>query len=324
MRADRLLSLILLLQKHGQITAESLAQELGVSKRTIYRDVDTLSATGVPIYANGGPGGGYALLDSYRNLFTSFNEAEIQALFMLIIPGSLSDLGVNTQLKTAIFKLTSLLPQRHQAQAEHIRQRLHLDTAGWFQPQDATPHLNIVQTATWQDRQLHLTYRRRQGTVSQRTVSPYGLVAKAGIWYMVAATDNGLHVYRISRIETADLTPTHFTRPPTFDLATFWTKWVADYESNLPQYPVTFSVAPDLLPILPYMLGQSILPQLEQAPPDTHGWRTLHYTFERMEEARMYILGMGASTRVIAPEALRLSVLNFANDILTLNLSDAP
>ena len=315
MRADRLLSLMMLLQTRKQMTAEALATELEVSKRTIYRDIDALSATGVPIYANGGPGGGYALLDSYRTTLTGLNEAEIQALFMLTIPGPISDLDVSRQLKTTILKLTSTLPEHYQSQSDYIRQRLHLDAARWFQPDEPTPHLKVVQEAAWQDYQLYLTYRRRDGTLSQRTVSPYGLVAKAGIWYLVAATDSGMRVYRVSRIETIELTQSHFVRSQDFNLVDFWTKWAAEYEASLPKYPVTLGIGPELAPKLPYILGEGVRPLIDQAKPDANGQLILNYTFERMEEARMFVLGMGASAEVITPEELRSSVLKFATDI---------
>ena len=182
MRADRLLSLMMLLQTRGQMTAEELSVELEVSKRTIYRDIEALSIAGVPVYASGGPGGGYALLDSYRTSLTGLNENEIRALFMLTIPGPISDLGVSQQLKAAILKLTSSFANEHYEHTDFLRQRLHLDAASWFQTEEPVPHLKIIQEATWQDRQLVLSYRHRNGMASEQNVSPYGLVAKASIW----------------------------------------------------------------------------------------------------------------------------------------------
>jgi len=316
MRADRLLSLMMLLQTRRQMTAEELADELEVSKRTIYRDIDALSVAGVPVYANGGPGGGYALLDSYRTTLTGLNEAEIRALFLLTIPGPLSDLGVSQQLKAAILKLTSSFTGDHYEQANYLRQRLHLDAASWFQTAEPVPHLKTAQEAVWQDRQLVLSYRRRNDTVSERTISPYGLVAKASIWYLVAATDQGMRVYRVSRIESVQKTQTHFARPQDFDLPKFWTDWVISYKASLPKYPVTLRVGPDLIPVLPYILGDNVRSLIEQAQPDSEGWRVIDYTFERIEEAQTYVLGMGASVDVIAPEELRASVLKLATDVL--------
>ena len=272
MRADRLLSLMMLLQTRGQMTAEELAAELEVSKRTIYRDIDALSIAGVPVYASGGPGGGYAVLDSYRTSLTGLNENEIRALFMLTIPGPISDLGVSQQLKAAILKLTSSFADEHHEHIDYLRQRLHLDAASWFQTEEPVPHLKIVQDAAWQDRQLVLSYRRRNGMVSEQIISPYGLVAKASIWYLVAATDKGMRVYRVSRIESAQMTQTHFARTQDFELAKFWTDWVIGYKASLPKYPVTLRIGPDLIPVLPYILGDDVRSLVEQAQPDSEGW----------------------------------------------------
>jgi predicted DNA-binding transcriptional regulator YafY len=316
MRADRLLSLMMLLQSRKQLTAEELANELEVSKRTIYRDIDALSVAGVPVYANGGPGGGYALLDSYRTTLTGLNENEVRALFMLTLPGPISDLGVTQQLKTAILKLTSSFTDDHNEHANYLRQRLHLDAASWFQKDEAVPHLKTLQEAVWQDCQLVLSYRRSNGQVSERTISPFGLVAKASIWYLVAATEHGMRGYRVSRIEAIQMTQIHFTRPQDFDLAEFWVDWVANYKTSLPTYPVTLRIGPDLAPVLPSILGNSVRALVEQAQPDSQGWRIIDYTFEKIEEAQTYVLGMGASVDVIAPEELRVSVLEIATEVV--------
>ncbi len=316
MRADRLLSLMMLLQTRRQMTAEELANELEVSQRTIYRDIDALSIAGVPVYANGGPGGGYALLDSYRTTLTGLNENEIQALFMLTIPSPISDLGVSQPLKGAILKLTSTLAGNHHEHVDYLRQRLHLDAASWFQTDEPVPHLKIVKQAVWQDCQLVLSYRRRNGTVSERTISPYGLVAKASIWYLVAAAGQGMRVYRVSRIEAVQMSQMHFARPQDFDLAKFWADWVTGYKASLPRYPVTLRIGPDLVSVLPYILGEGVRSLIEQAQPDSEGWRVVDHTFERIEEAQTYVLGMGASVDVIAPEELRISVLKLATDVV--------
>jgi len=316
MRADRLLSVMMLLQNRRQMTAEELANELEVSKRTIYRDIDALSVAGVPVYANGGPGGGYALLDTYRTTLTGLNDEEIRALFMLTIPGPISDLGVSQQLKNAILKLTSSFSGDHNEHANYLRQRLHLDAASWFQTDEPVPHLLALQEAVWQDFQLVISYRRSNGQVSERTISPYGLVAKASIWYLVAATEHGMRGYRVSRIEAIQMTQMHFTRPQEFDLSEFWVDWVTSYKTSLTKYPVTLRISPDLALVLPHILGNAVRVLIEQAQPDSQGWRTVDYTFERVEEAQTYVLGMGASADVIAPEELRIRVLNLAADVV--------
>lgn len=316
MRADRLLSLMMLLQTRGQMTAVALADALEVTPRTIYRDVEALSSAGIPIYANGGPGGGYALLDSYRTTLTGLHAAEIKALFMMTIPGPLADLGVNQSLQSAILKLTSSLPNQTHTEADFMQQRVHLDAAAWFRPAEAVPLLSVVQTAVWQDRRLHITYRRPSGTVSKRLIEPYALVAKAAVWYLVAATADGMRVYRMKRLQTAELSSDTFTRPDAFDLKTFWQQWVVEYTASLPQYQVTLRVTPGLLTLLPYILGEQPLQIFDQTEPDGAGWHTIEITFETREKAAALVLGMGPAAEVITPAELRQQVLTTAKEIV--------
>ena len=313
MRADRLLSLLMLLQTRGQMTAVALAKELEVTPRTIYRDVDALSGAGVPIYANGGPGGGYALLDSYRTTLTGLHEDEVKALFMMTIPGPLADLGVNQTMQTAVLKLTSALPSQHQAQAEFVRQRLHLDAAAWFQEVDDVPFLPVVQTAVWQDRQLQIVYRRPSGSVSERVVMPYGLVAKAAVWYLVADTEAGVRVYRVARLEMAELKDDTFTRSTEFDLVAYWQEWTADYVANLPKLEATLKIESALLSLLPIIWN---VPVIEQSELDADGWLIVKAVFEQEEQAASVVLGMGQWAQVIAPTWLRERVVSSARGIV--------
>jgi predicted DNA-binding transcriptional regulator YafY len=307
---------MMILQARGRTTAEELAQALEVSTRTIYRDVNALSSAGVPVYADGGPGGGYALLDSYRTTLTGLKEDEVRALFMLAIPGPLADLQISQPLKAAILKVTGALPGHIQETRRAIDNRLYLDAKGWFQQEESLRYLKTVEEAVWQERQLRMTYRRQDGSVRQRMVSPYGLVAKAGVWYLVAAAGSGIRVYRISRVEAAELLDETFTRPAEFDLIQYWNNWAAEYAAMLPEYPVTLSVAPDFIPRLPQILGEAVKPFLEEASVGHDGRAVITYTFERLEEARAYILGMGSAVTVLEPEELRASVVAFAQEIL--------
>ncbi len=319
MRADRLLSILMLLQTQGQMTAETLAEALEVSVRTIYRDLDALSFAGVPVFAERGPGGGVGLLDRYRTNLTGLTNNEVRALFMLSIPAPLSDLGVRDDLQSALLKLTAALPESRLQDERSVRQRFYLDSVGWFQSTEAVPHLEPIQKALWEDRRLHLTYRipypiNDQG---EREIDPYGLVAKAGVWYLVGQSDERIRVYRVSNILAAHPTNQPFDRPPDFNLANFWSGWCADTEQNRLQYPVTVRVAPMLVHSLPMYFGESIREQIDTAgPPDTEGWTTLKLQFERVETARDRILGFGNAIEVLEPEALRLSVIDFATQIV--------
>lgn len=319
MRADRLLSLLMLLQARGRLTAQQLARELEVSVRTIYRDIDALSAAGVPVYAERGPGGGCELIDDYRTNLTGLTEDEVRALFMLSVPAALDELGVSGELKAALRKLVAALPAARRRDEEMVRQRIHLDWAGWSQPDEPAPHLQAMQRAVWQDRRLYLTYRLQVGphvVQFERTVDPYGLVAKASVWHLVCAGDGRMRVYRVSRVLDARVTDEHFERPTDFDLAAFWESWCAGQEEHRPHYPVTARVAPDLVPLLPLYFGEHIRDPIAQAaPPDADGWITLTLPFERLETARERILGFGRAVEVLEPQALRHSVIDFATQI---------
>lgn len=317
MRADRLISLLMLLQAQGRMTARELSGELEVSERTIYRDLDALSAAGVPVYAERGPGGGCALMDSYRTNLTGLTEDEVRALFMLNIPGPLADLGVSGELKAALLKLLASLPAVYRHDAEHVRQRVHLDASGWFQPPEPVTHLGTIQEAVWQDRKLALTYRRSDGVQGERVVDPYGLVAKVGVWYLVRAVKGHMGVYRVSRVQEAALTNEHFERPAEFDLAAYWEAWCAEFEGSRPHYPVTLSVTQESIPRLRPVWGEGLDELLEGAgPPDAQGEITLSLDFETLEMARKRVLELGALVRVLEPQELRDSVLDWVTRIV--------
>jgi predicted DNA-binding transcriptional regulator YafY len=319
MRADRLLSLLMLLQTQGPMTAESLAQTLEVSVRTIYRDLDALSYAGVPVYTERGPGGGCGLLDPYRTNLTGLTENEVRALFMLSVPAPLSDLGVREDLQSALLKLTAALPETRLQDERSVRQRFYLDSTGWDQTLVAVPHLKALQQAVWEDRPIRLTYRIPYPINDQgcREVDPYGLVAKAGVWYLVGQTDDRVRVFRVADILGVQLLDIQFSRPETFNLGDFWSAWCTDYEANRLHYPVKVRVDPELLPILPLYFGDAIREQIAAAlTADAEGWLTLDLLFERVEAARDRILGFGRAMEVLEPEALRLSVIDFAAQIV--------
>jgi len=320
MRADRLLSLLMLLQARGRMTAPTLARELEVSERTIYRDIDALSAAGVPIYSEAGPGGGYSLLDSYRTNLTGLTEGEVRALFMLSIPQPLADLGVGPELAAALRKLAAALPSSRRADEERVRQRFHLDAAGWEQVEESAPHLATVHQAVWHDRQLHLAYRIGPLSVHvEQTVAPYGLAAKAGVWHLVYAVKGALRVQRVASLLDARLSAESFERPADFDLAAFWRKWCAERDMSQTRYVVIVRVAPSFVAELPVYFGDPVRQQIAEAgPPDAEGWLTLRLPFESLEAARARILGFGRGVEVLAPWVLRRSILDYAEQIVAL------
>lgn len=319
MRADRLLSLLMLLQTRGQMTAREMAEELEVSERTIYRDIDALSAAGVPVYAIRGPGGGCALMEGYRTDLTGLTRDEVRALFLISVPAPLADLGLSHQLGAALRKLSAALPVTRRIDEQQLRERIHLDSVWWHQQEEPVPYLRKIQDAVWSDRRLHLTYRLPFQTESERLVDPYGLVAKAGVWYVVCAQGDRIRVYRVSDVLGAREADESFQRPPDFDLGTFWKSWCADYERNRPQYPVTVRVAPGLLRYLPHFFGEPIRDNIARAgSSDAEGWLTLTLSFETFEAARERILGFGRAVEVLEPAALRDSVQDFATQVAAL------
>ena len=319
MRADRLLSLLMLLQTRGRMTAKKLAEELEVSERTIYRDIDALSAAGVPVYGESGPEGGYALLDHYRTNLTGLTEGEVRALFMLSIPAPLADLGVSQELKAALLKLSAALPDVHRRDEQRVRQRFHLDSTWWHQVDESVPHLPVIHQAVWQDRKLYLAYRLPLAIEVEQLVDPFGLVAKAGVWYLVYALSGCVRTHRVSGLLDARMSEESFVRPADFDLAAFWEAWCAEREESRSYYPVTVRVAPDFLPELPRTFGDRMRAKIAQAgPPDAEGWTTLELSFESLEAARDRILGFGRGVEVVEPRALRRSIMDFAAQIVAL------
>jgi predicted DNA-binding transcriptional regulator YafY len=309
MRADRLLSILLILQNEGRTTAGELARRLEVSERTIYRDLDALSSAGVPVYAERGPGGGCMLDEQYRTDLTGLNEAEVQALFFARSPRPLDDLGLGKAMEGAALKLVASLPAIQRRAAERTAHSVYLDSAAWFQLEEPAPFLKVIQEAVWQERRLRFAYRRADGAWVKRLAEPYGLVAKAGVWYLVAATGRKVAIYRVSRMMEAELMASSFRRPDSFDLAAYWRQSAASFESGQSRYLVTLRVAPQGELPLQRALGDAVYSLLQQAgPPDEHGRCTITIPFPSLEQARSLALNLCPLVEALAPAELRASI----------------
>lgn len=314
MRADRLLSILMLLQVHGRLTAQDLAERLEVSERTIYRDMDALSSAGVPVIAERGQGGGWSLLDSYQTTLTGLNLAEIQALFLPRPTHLLADLGWNQAFEAALLKLLSALPTANRQQAEAVSQRIHLDPTGWQHWEEEMAAFPILQTAIWQERQLQLVYERSDGRLVERLVNPLGLVAKGSVWYFIASINEEIRSYRISRVKSATLTDLSCNRPSGFNLAEYWQRSLTEFKANLPHYRIVVRVAPAAMSWLRYAGYFVRIEQIDS--PDAKGWIPVSMRFDVAEAACAYVLGFGANMEVLEPLELRDRVLQTAKETI--------
>src|SRR5579872_374304 len=230
MRADRLVSILLLLQASGRMSAGALAKRLEVSRRTIYRDVEALGAAGVPVFTDRGPAGGVSLLEGWRTDVTGLTESEVSALLAFSSSGPASDLGLDQALGQASRKIAVAAGSTGPAPGS-FQDRVLIDNNPWLSARRVPAHLRRVQDAVWSDRCLGLRYRRGDGELVERLVEPYGLVAKNGVWYLLAGGAAGLRTYRVSRVVGADLTDQPFTRPPGFDLRRAWAAQTGSFAS---------------------------------------------------------------------------------------------
>jgi predicted DNA-binding transcriptional regulator YafY len=325
MRASRLVTTLLLLQTRGRMTAAELARELEVSERTVHRDVDALSEAGVPIYAERGPHGGVQLVDGYRTRLTGMTAEEAEALFLSGLPGPAAELGLGTVMTAARLKVLAALPPELRARASRLVERFHLDAAGWFKAGEAVPHLPVLAEAVWESRRVRVAYDRGDRNV-ERVLEPMGLVLKAGIWYMVAATDGQVRTYRVSRVENAAPTEEPFERPETFDLAAYWAESTAAYEREAPRLEVTVRVDPERLGHLSDLVGEAAIAAAQRLDaggngtaaeaPDPDGWTRLRLRLEWPEEAPRRLLAMAAYLEVLDPPELRDRIITMAQAVL--------
>lgn len=298
------------------MTAQQLADQLEVSPRTIYRDLDALSAAGVPVYAERGPSGGCMLLESYRTNLTGLHENEVRALFMLTVPALVADLGVEKDAEAALRKLTAALPTPFQQDAAQMQQRIHLDPAPWFQPEEPVPHLRLLLDAIWQQQRVRIVYRRADGQWVKRLVAPYGLVAKGSIWYLVADS-HFTQVFRVSRVQEAALTNGRFPRPTDFNLPQFWQTWSERVEQRREKLAVLLAVAPAGVLPLTHLLGDTIHQLLAEAESDANGRLHLRLTFASLEDAARQLAGLPTTITVLEPASLRQQLHTHALAIAT-------
>ena len=304
MRATRLVSLLLLLQTRGLLTAAEIGERLEVSVRTVHRDVEALAAAGVPVESLRGPAGGYRLAGGYRTRLTGLTADEAEALFVAGMPGPAAELGLGGELAAARLKLLAALPSELQERAARASRLFHLDTRGWFRAEDRVPHLPALSAVVWRGCRVRIRYREGMRVV-QRTIEPLGLVLKGGAWYLIAHRSVGMRVYRVSRVVSVRPLDEAFARPDGFELAAFWDEWSRAFERERPRVEVTVRVSEEVRRYLPHDS------RLESGDRAVLG-------FENLGEAYRELLRFGADLEVLEPAELRARVAGTGRELAAL------
>ncbi|MGC1463888.1 MAG: YafY family protein [Terracidiphilus sp.] len=313
MRADRLLSIMLLLQAKGRATERELAERLEVSQRTIHRDLEALSMARVPVLALRGAQGGWELEKGWRTEVPGLNEAELRALLMAK-PRVVGHPRLAAAAESALNKLMASLPGPMREQAAAMQERLHVDPTGWRDAGEDLSMLTVVQDAVARERRLVFTYTRGDGQRAERSVDPLGLVAKGLSWYLVARAPHGMRTYKVSRMEAVTMLAMGFKRPKNFKLAVYWERSTAELKRQGAPYCAVMAVAPEVVNKLRGWIDvKPVKGDMARKAPE--GWVTLQVDFDAEEHARFLALGFGTSLRVLAPLELKQSVQNEAESM---------
>jgi predicted DNA-binding transcriptional regulator YafY len=314
MRASRLLSILLSLQARGRQTAAEMAETLEVSERTILRDIDQLSAAGIPVISDRGRAGGFRLTDGFRTQLTGLTENEAETLFLAGLPGPAAELGVSDLLSMARTKLMAALPAG--ARAERMASRFHLDASGWFHASDQVAYLPAIARAVWNARFLEFRYGEATNRY-QRKVGPLGLVLKAGIWYLVAQKGSAYRTYRVGRMSDVQPLDEAYERPDSFDLANYWTRSSREYELATYGGSAVIRLSPRGRALAEW-LGSHVAEAIEKTAgkPDKRGWVRCTIPIEKSDQSVHDLMRLGAEVEVIAPEETRKAIARALREAL--------
>lgn len=323
MRASRLVSALMLLQARQTMTARDLAEALEVSIRTVYRDMESLQAAGVPLYADTGRTGGYRLVEGYRTRLTGLTHDEAQALFLTGLPQAADDLGLGAVLAGAERKLQAALPPELRQRAEAVRDRFHLDAPGWYAERDSPAYLGQVAAAVWEQRRITVIYRRwTEPEIVRRTLEPLGMVLKAGRWYVIARTADGgaPRTYRVGQVLGVEQVGEPFERPVGFDLAGYWRGQLEGFQERLFQGEATVRLSPRGLDRVRDVWGDAAVASVIKTAgePDAAGWITAQLPIESLTHAETELLKVGAEVEVLDPAELRVRLQTTAAALATL------
>lgn len=327
MRASRLLSILITLQARGRVTAQTLADECEVSLRTIYRDVDALSAAGVPVYSDRGSAGGYRLLDGYRVRLNGLSAQEADALFLSGLSGPAAALGLGAVMAAAQTKVTAALPSELRPAAERMRARFHLDAPGWFHAAEQPVSLQQIATAVWEQRLIEIRYRSWKAE-KQRRIAPLGIVLKSGAWYMAGAVQDSkqdsqqdaVHskprTYRINRIRDITLLDERFARPADFDLESYWSDATRRLEDELHPRRARVRISPTGMKLLEHLTSPFAASRMEIGEPDDKGYRIVTLPIGASDwHASSDILRFGIDAEVLEPPELRLKMQEIVGEL---------
>jgi len=317
MRASRLLSILILLQIHGRVAARSLAGRFEVSTRTIYRDMDELSAAGVPVYAERGAAGGFALLDGWQTRLTGMTGEEAEAILLSSMPATAADLGFGETAATARLKLFAAMPAQSSVAAQRVADRFHFDPVPWHRrPAPRREDLRLLARAVWECRRLSLTYESWAGP-RPRVLEPLGIVLKAGEYYFVALRRGRPAIHKLEYARDLALLDEGFARPAAFDLAAAWRDALDQFEASLRRDVARLRVAPAAMSRLG-SLNADMAEPIFAATPQADGWRDVEVPIESVAYAAGQLLGLGAAVEVIAPDALRAELKGRAEAVAAL------
>ncbi|MCT4354274.1 YafY family transcriptional regulator [Streptomyces sp. Je 1-79] len=322
MKSDRLLSLLLLLQTRGLVPASELAERLEVSVRTVYRDVEALSASGVPVYAERGRYGGVRLLPGFRTDVTGLTADESRALFVLASQGAHAALGLDRALGSALRKVMAALPEPHRPAAELTSRRILVDPDRWMRVPRPAVDLDVLDRAVLVDRRVRLRYRGSGAPAPKTyTVDPYGLVVKAGVWYLVADHRARPRLFRADRVHRAEQLDDPVRRRDGVELAEVWEELRRRVETRPAGVLVRARIRRDRLDRFLRLHGD----RLTSPPPEPEGeWTEVELAFPEAGDARP-LLALGGSVEVLSPPEIRTLLARAAAEILARHTDpDAP
>ena len=303
MRADRLLSILMILQLRGRTTAEALAAELEVSTRTVYRDVEALSHAGVPVFAERGRAGGLALLPGYQTQLTGLTDREAEVLPFAGLGNISADLGLAASAEAARLKVFAALTKLGGERAHRISECFHLDPIDWYRRPSAPPHLRTIAPAVWASQSIEIDYESWQAR-KRRIVDPLGLVLKAGQWYLFGRQRTKTSIYRLENIRNVRILSQRFSRPRGFSLARSWREAVIRFEHSLRRAKAVIRIA-EPATYLAERLGTDAVEAIQAAKVDANGWREISIWIESIDHAANQILGFGTDIEVLSPVELR-------------------